>query len=639
MRRLPATDLRFFKRQPVTTALRFNEVPPPGVDIYSTATIDASLAVAIAPNLATRVGFLATIDAAVDVGIAPNLAAYYDNSVNRAPHEWARGAWEEAAALDVDTTAAHGVAPKREASVVAGFLPGDRRQADVAAAWAWMSRAQRPSLAVPWREALPLENFVADGWQVLDRSNRPDLRAGWQDGRHLGEDAGDQWIQLLRHRRPAPAIPWAEARRFSLALTAAFGAGRPIRHLIRLPWQEARRPPHGVSEHGTVTPPGHVPCYHPVPGAPVSLRFWELMSTVDLDLRFRCPGADGGDTGETVVIPILRAYIVHNDVILRRTSNNLILKALSLSLSIDADSWTWGWQASLPDSHLDDVLHAAGDAPVEFEAVINGVHWLLLGEKVKRDRRFGSGRIALSGRGIAAELGAPYAPSVSRDNAGDDLNAQQLMAAALQINGVGIGWDINWGLVDWLVPAGVWNHTGSHIEAVARIAEAGGGYVQASRAAKTLNILPRYPVLPWDWATSVMPDFSLPAAATTTEAIEWADNPDYNAVWVSGESSGILAQVLRQGTAGDLAAPMIVDPLNTHADAARQRGSAVLGASGRILRQTLETPVLPGVGLYPVGSFVEFVDGATTRLGMVRAVSVNANLPRVRQTIEVECHG
>lgn len=634
---MSATDLRFFKRQPVTTALRFNEVPPPGVDIYSTATIDATVTVSVAPNLTTRVGYLATIDAAVDVGVTPNLQAYYDNAVNRAPFAWERSAWEEAAPRDTDTAAAHEVAPKREASVAVGLLPGKRRQAEVATTWEWMSKALRPALAVQWCDAAPLAITVYHGWQERSRANRPAIMARWQDGIPLGANAFDAWIDLLRTRRPELAIPWGEGRRLSLVLTAEYGAGRALRELLRIPWQEGRHPPPGISDHGTVTPPGHVPCYNPVPGAPVTLRFWELASTVDLDLRFRCPDAGGGETGETVVIPILRAYIVHNDVILRRTSNNLILKALSLSLSIDSDSWCWGWSASLPDSHLDDVLHAAGDAPVEFEAIINGVHWLLLGEKVKRDRRFGSGRIALSGRGIAAELGAPYAPAVSRTNTGD-LNAQQIMDAALQINGVGIGWTLNWGLVDWLVPAGVWNHTGSHIEAVARVAEAGGGYVQASRAAKILNILPRYPVMPWDWATSVVPDFSLPSAVTTTEGVEWQDNPGYNAVWVSGESSGILAQVLRQGTPGDLAAPMIVDPLNTHADAARQRGSAVLGAAGRMLRQTLETPILPNVGLYPVGSFVEFVDGASTRLGMVRAVSVNANLPRVRQTIEVECH-
>lgn len=635
---MSATDLRFFKRQPVTTALRFNEVPPPGVDIYSTATIDATVTVSVTPDLTTRVGYLATIDAAVDVGVTPNLQSYYDNAVNRAPFAWDGYAWEDGAPRYTDTAATHEVAPKREASVAVGLLPGKRRQAEVATTWEWMSKALRPALAVQWCDAAPLAITVYHGWQERSRANRPAIMARWQDGIPLGANAFDAWIDLLRIRRPELAIPWGEGRRLSLVLTARYGAGRALRDLLRIPWQEGRPPPPGISDHGTVIPPGHVPCYHPVPGAPVPLRFWELASTVDLDLRFRCPDAGGGgETGETVVIPILRAYIVHNDVILRRTSNSLLLKALSLSLSIDSDSWCWGWSASLPDSHLDDVLHAAGDAPIEFEAIINGVHWLLLGEKVKRDRRFGSGRIALSGRGIAAELGAPYAPAVSRTNSGD-LNAQQIMDAALQINGVGIGWTLNWGLVDWLVPAGVWNHTGSHIEAVARVAEAGGGYVQASRAARILNILPRYPVMPWDWATSVVPDFSLPSAVTTTEGVEWQDNPDYNAVWVSGESSGILAQVLRQGTAGDLAAPMVVDPLNTHADASRQRGSAVLGAAGRMLRQTLETPILPNVGLYPVGSFVEFVDGASTRLGMVRAVSVNANLPRVRQTIEVECH-
>ena len=631
---MSATDLRFGQQQPVTTALRFGLAPgAPGS--YNTGTIGAGITVGAHAALTARTGYLATLDAAVDVGFQANLTAAYDNAVNRAPFEWARGVWEEAAPRDTDAAARHEVAPKREHNAAVALLPGEDRRADLAARWDWMSQALRPALKLPWVEAAPLDAAVAVPHQELLRTNRPALVLPCSDGAPLHADASDRWIDLFRTRRPAPNILWAEARRFGLSLTPAFGAGRPIRRDTVIPWQEARRPPPGVSLVIVVPPGGHVPCYHPIPGEPVILRFKDRLPA-SLDLRFHCPNWTPPGGG-TVVIPILRAYIVHNDVILRRTSNNLILKALSLSLSIDADSWTWGWSASLPDSHLDDVLYTAGDAPVEFEAVINGVHWLLLGEKVRRDRRFGSGRIALSGRGIAAELGAPYAPAVSRSNPGD-LTAQQIMDAALLINGVGIGWTLNWGLVDWLVPAGVWNHTGSHIEAIARVAEAGGGYVQASRAAKTLNILPRYPVLPWDWENSVVPDFSLPAAVTTTEGVEWQDNPDWNAVYVSGEQAGILAQVLRQGTAGDLAAPMIVDPLNTHADASRQRGSAVLGTAGRILRQTLETPILPGIGLYPVGSFVEFADGATTRLGMVRGVSVTANLPRVRQTIEVECH-
>jgi hypothetical protein len=630
---LPATDLRFYKPQPVTTALRFGETAPPAIT-YITATMDASIAVGAQPNLTARLGYLATMDAAVDVSTTPNLTAQYDNSVNRAPFAWDDAAWQDGAALKVQTSALHEVAPKRNGDIRIDLLPGADRRADLALKWGWMSPAHRPALSVPWGEGVNLDAAVRDGFADLLRTNRPALVAPWTDGLPLNVDAVDNWIQLLRHRRPAMNLLWGEGHLKARTLTAPYGAGRPILKYTRVPWQEARRPPPGTSVV-IVVPPGGLPCYHPIIGEPVDLIFRDLQPA-SLDLLFRCPNWTP-TPGGTLVIPVLRTYIVHNDIILRRTDNSLLLPALALSLSIDSESWCWGWSASLPAAHLDNVLPASGNAPVEFEAIINGVHWLLLGEKVRRDRRFGSGRIALSGRGIAAELGAPYAPPVSRTNL-IDRNAQQLMDDALMINGVGIGWSLNWGLVDWLVPAGVWNHTGSHIEAVTRIAEAAGGYVQASRSAKTLNILPRYPIMPWDWETSVTPDFALPAAVTTTESIEWQDNPAFNAVYVSGEQVGVLAQIKRQGTAGDFAAPMIVDPLTTHADAGRQRGESILGASGRIQRLTLETPILPGVGLYPVGSFVEFADGATTRLGLVRSTAITANLPVVRQTIEVECH-
>ena len=75
--------------------------------------------------------------------------------------------------------------------------------------------------------------------------------------------------------------------------------------------------------------------------------------------------------------------------------------------------------------------------------------------------------------------------------------------------------------------------------------------MQASRHSQTLRILPRYPVAPWDWS-GVDPDFSLPSAATTRESVEWLEKPAYNAVYISGEGAGVLAQVQRGGTAGDL---------------------------------------------------------------------------------------
>ena len=284
------------------------------------------------------------------------------------------------------------------------------------------------------------------------------------------------------------------------------------------------------------------------------------------------------------------------------------------------------------------MLFRSGE-PVEFEASINGWPHRLLAEKISLDKGFGKGRVTISGRGIAAKLADPYVAAETRSNAGQARTANQPCEDALLINGVpASGWTIDFNLTDWLVPVGAWSHTGAPMDAVNAIAQAAGGYVRAHATSKILHIEPRYPVKPWDWATAT-PDFQLPDAATTKVGIEWLENPPYNAVYVAGSNaSAILAQVKRTGSAGDIVAPMVTDQLIVHSDAAMQRGTAILGNAGKTQRLSLETPVLDTIGPYPVGSLIRFVDGATNRMGMVRAVSINAAMPTVRQTLEVECH-
>jgi hypothetical protein len=101
---------------------------------------------------------------------------------------------------------------------------------------------------------------------------------------------------------------------------------------------------------------------------------------------------------------------------------------------------------------------------------------------------------------------------------------------------------------------------------------------------------------------------------------------------------GVLGQVTRAGTAGDVLAPMVVDPLITEAAAARQRGLAVLADTGRQIEVTLRLPVLAETGIIEPGAFVEYQDGSITRLGLVRSTSVQAELPEVWQTLGVETH-
>lgn len=325
-----------------------------------------------------------------------------------------------------------------------------------------------------------------------------------------------------------------------------------------------------------------------------------------------------------------------NSVHLRRVDGNLELPCYSLSMNLDRDSWTWGFSASLHASAMSLIEPAAFGEPVEIDAEVNGVHYRLLAEGISRDRQFGSARISLTGRGKSAVLSDPYSPILNFSNT-QTRTAEQLINDVLTNNGVPIGWSVDFGLADWNVPEGIFAHNGSYMSAVKAIADSIGAYVQPDPLASKIYIKPAYPVLPWNLA-SATPDFELPVDVTSKEAISWFDRPAYNAVYVSGTSQGVLALVRRQGTAGDLLAPMVADNLITDNIAARQRGESILGSTGRIAEVTLEMPILPATGIIPPGKIVRYLDGGVSRMGITRSVSVNTELPKARQQIQVETH-
>lgn len=452
-----------------------------------------------------------------------------------------------------------------------------------------------------------------------------------QHGHPLRRGAAASYAEAIRTRRRARADHQHGTPTVRPA-TTRHTTGRPIaapraerhQHMLPLPvgWWQA-------------TYPWPEPPIDPnAPSSPVALKFCRLADGTTA-LIFGCPPLAPQPGG--IIVPIRRAYIVLNTITLVRASNGAPLSALALSLQIDADSWTWGWDASIPGAELALVEPAPGGDPVELLATVNGQQFRLLAERIARDRRFAQSRIRISGRGRAAMLADPHSPIVTRSNA-DARTMQQLLADALTTNGVGIGWAIDWQAADWLVPAGLYNHTGSYIAHAQRLAEAAGAYVQADPLLDTLRILPRYPLLPWEWSAAT-PDITLPSAPVVREAIEWQDKAAYNRVFVSGtESGGVLGQITRTGTAGDVVAPMITDPLITHADGARARGRPILADTGRQARITLELPILPETGIITPGKLVQYTDAGTTRRGLVRSTAVTAQLPTARQTIELETH-
>lgn len=488
-------------------------------------------------------------------------------------------------------------------------------------------------------------DFQSGAWSDAD-SLRATSGAGWKSFARDGLHSGSLWARA----EPMPGVSAESRHRVALPIRVT----RPIRHgdgiLLprsmsprwdtavrsgswkRVPWGESWRPRPGVSpapsDNGGPEP--KPPCYTPT----TDLLFWEKFAEGHrADLLFRCPETP---VSGTVVVPILEVYIVLNDATLRRIDNGLDLPATSMSLSIDADSWTWGFSASLPAASLDSLERGSSRAPVELEATINGIAFRVLVESISRERTFGRASISVKGRGIAATLDDPYAPILSFGNT-EARTAQQLAGDALTLNGVGLGWSLDWRLTDWLVPAGVWLHNGTHIGALNTIAKAAGGYVQAHRTSKTLRVLPSFPYVPWDWG-SLPVDYEIPAAVATREGIEWIERPGYNRVHVSGQSAGILGVVTRAGTAGDILAPMVTDSLITHADAARQRGRSILSDTGTKAVVTLRVPVLPETGVIEPGKFVTYHGGDESRVGLVRAVDVSIDYPSVWQTLRLDTY-
>lgn len=574
-----------------------------------------------------RIGVTARITGKI-TGLRGAMGAIYDNNVARPTIGKVAARWQDAAHASNQVQGKY----QQSAPLTSGYQTR----------WQDATRLHK-STRINWQITLPLRSEVATRWQDAARRHlarrthwqtalamRQSVGSRWQDADRLRQSSIQRFQEALRDRRLSIGTRWQDALRQLIGVQSAEGYGLQMLHSHSTRWQDAWVPRPGTS--AAPQPPLPEPCYIPSPRLVFSATW-----SADASLVFICERHTPPTPGVTVVVPVRKVYLVINDVSLRRVDGNIPLPSTSLSLSLDVDSWTWSFSAALPGRTLADLEPGSNGAPAELEAMVNGTAFRVLVESISRERTFGRNDIRVQGRGKTALLDSPYAPARNFSSA-VPLTAQQIMADVLTVNNVPMPWTVDWHLIDWLVPGNVWAHQGSYISALNAIAKAAGGYIQPHASLQTLHILPRYPVAPWHWAAQVTPDFELPSDVTVREGIEWVEKPRYDRVYVSGQQQGVLGQVTRAGTAGDLLAPMLTDALITHADAARQRGISVLSDVGRQANLSLSLPVLPETGIITPGKFVRYVDAGVNRLGIVRSTSVEAGFPVVRQTLGVQTY-
>ena len=565
-------------------------------------------------------------------GLRGHIRTQWDANVSRTTRAELGTEWQTAAPLaQALETGWQETAQLRVACAIA-WQPGDGLRTGEIAAWHETLR-MRATVASAWQEGEARRAAVYTAWHEALRVRAASASA-WQPGDGLRGGLVAEYQEALR-LRAAVVGTWQEAVPRSEWLRTGFGDAERWRIVLDVHWQEAIRPASGESP--VVVPPGKTPCY--VPSSPVRLLFrLPAVGGRPTRLVFICEDRNTPTPG--IVVPPRRTYIVINSVEIRRADDlaGAPLPSESFQMSLNRQSWTWTFSASFHASARDALMPGTGGQPVELEVRVNGQPFRLQGERIGRSKRFPEHLVTVSGRGKAALLDAPHAP-VQTFTHTLDRTAQQLMSEVLTVNGVGFGWAVDFQLTDWLVPGGVWMHQGTYISALTDIAGSVGGYLQPHDTDPVLHALPAWPLPWWRW-NELAPDIDLPEGIAEVDETEVIDVPEYNRIFVAGEAGGVMGDLTRAGTAGDvLKQPMAVHPLITTIGAAKARAIAELAESGRQLKHKMTLPVLAETGVIKPGRVLRYYDDAgTRRLGIVRGTSISQQYPVLTQALEVDSH-
>ncbi len=601
-------------------------------------------AAAVALHFGAQPGGGVEVNFVVQFGFGVGMVAGYDAAIFAGLQRSVRVAHSVASELVVSHQAGWDESGKLDVAFVADFEVAHELRAAVHLMWS-ADFAVRESFWVPYGiDSERVGMVVAAAWENSARAVLIDLIA-WQQSQaasaatRLAFDLADRINKTAR-------VPWDVAGPFGRTAAVLFDQrARPMLPSTAVAWDVAAGLQSAGGGRYLPTPPGPVP---PRPDAFVPLRFCQVRpsyafagnSAGRVALIFGFNFCGGVTPDAPLFILPARVYMVTHNVFAVRLPDGQPVQITGCTISAEVGSFGWQLSATGPGDLFGQLAPVNG-LPAQIQVTIDGAAWVFAVTTRQHSREFGRNTVSISGISQTYLVGAPLARELAWLNT-SPYTAQQLAAQALDLTGVAL----DWGIDDWLVPAGAYSQMGTPLAAVQAIAQAAGGYVQSHRTAPTLLVRHPYPTLaggvpggPWNWS-SVTADVEIAQDAVIVSAIEPTDGPDIDGVYVSGTNQGVLALVRRSGTAGAKLAPMVTDALITAAAAAQQRGLAVIGQAGARQNVTLELPVLTGLdhpGVLDVGQLIQINDTIPYR-GRVRSVSVAVNRPTVRQTVILEQH-
>lgn len=320
-----------------------------------------------------------------------------------------------------------------------------------------------------------------------------------------------------------------------------------------------------------------------------------------------------------------------------RLSDNRVIEVLGISANLDKGNWAWRFSLTVADRDSLDAIKPSARIPVEIRITVNGHQWDAMVVDWGLSRRYGQRSYTAGAISLSGYLGAPWSAVRSREV---DLpkTAEQLALKELE----NTGFSLTWGTADWEVPGGAFSYQDlTPIQAVSRISNAAGALLQPTLTGKGIQVVTAIPAAPWHWDAQ-------PAAATLPDSIlkglgvKPIPGTGVDGIFLSGVNKGILAQLTRDGTAGNNLAPMIADALFTDTLVAQQRGIVIFADALDREEWSVSLPLTaPGdaPGLLLPGQLVEAtVDGESFKSAVtgcqVSASRVNRRLG-VTQTLSL----
>ena len=619
-------DLNFKQRIGIVSAasvnLEFVPQPPPA-DL--TATLGMVKAAPVLSISAAGVQVSAVLQVTLSAPVL-SVTADYDNRLSQLVSNSIGAAYQDGAGRDVAKRCEYQTADLsrkawRDVAQQAKTLT-DNTESDYQ-----QSEQLRVADAASWQDGERVSDGVRDGFNDLDRAHWS-KRGVWQDGVPVSRLSADQFIQLL-FTRVRSQLPYEIASRLNAGSIAGLHqVAEWLDTVTWIPWERAVQPKFGKSpplKPVKPKPPEHVP--------DTNLNFVcdvGLIRNDRVDLNFA--------TGQSCPMVKRKVYIVSNEIYCKRLSDDAPIQLLSCQVGIDRDSFAWSFSASVPYTEVDKVAPTV-DGMTEIELGINGIIWRFVVENYGKRSQFAKTDVTIGGRSLTAYLTEPYAAKRDYNHSAASF-ATALADAELNRGGEVSGFELDWQLIDdlgWAVPANTLNYQGlTPLQAIQKIAAAGGGFVQSHPSEPTVMVVPDYPIASWHWASATPNKIILPDLVKS-ESLQWQEKPAYNGVYVEGVTSGVVAFVKRTGTAGENQAETFVDRMTCDQAAARQKGLSILSEGGKQARMSIDLPMHNSIGLLLPSMLIE-VSGQWR--GLVRGVSISVQQKglSITQSVDVERH-